>query len=146
MKKNVAPQTKKHGLAIEMAILTMVVVSALCLILTVVVSNMRVRTVKDRTDGFATAEVDGIAEDFITALGDESYFQSGEFDKAAFMEKYDDFVDNIEIADRQEGSDVVYVITVSHPDRKVSVTVTVRRVRKFEDTWSVRPVSWKHGV
>ena len=53
MSENVAPQTKKRGLAIEMAVLTMVIVSALCLILTVVVSLMRSNSIKDRTDVFA---------------------------------------------------------------------------------------------
>lgn len=144
MSENVAPQTKKRGLAIEMAVLTMVIVSALCLILTVVVSLMRSNSIKDRTDVFAEAEVDSIAEDFITALGNTANFTGEEFNKDAFIGQYGDY--NIVISSQKNGTDdTVYVITVSHPDRKVSVTVTVRRVRKSADTWSVKTISWKHG-
>lgn len=145
MSENVAPQTKKRGLAIEMAVLTMVIVSALCLILTVVVSLMRSNSIKDRTDVFAEAEVDSIAEDFITALGNTANFTDGEFNKYAFIGQHGDFVGNIVISSQENETGAVYVITVSHPDRKVSVTVTVRRVRKSADTWSVKTISWKHG-
>ena len=135
----------RRGLAVEMAFSTMLIVSALCMILLVVSALMQKNAVNDRTDIVAAAEVDCVAEDFAAEVSAEDFFQ---FDEAGFISDHSFFAGNLFFS--SEGDDVtqkIYRLKVMHPVSDVSVTVEVRR---FYDSvlkvWRAETVSWKHGV
>lgn len=122
----------KRGLALEMAISTMLIVFALCMLLLTVATYMQKNDSDETVRIRAVAELDQVGEDFYTAV-----YSGADFDP----ERYGDY--NITISSEpREGADF-YLAEIKHKRLPYGLCVTVK-VTGVEGERRVSRYAWKY--